>query len=117
QFHDILPGGSIAWVHQEAEATYARVRQELEDLVATAAGAITGPGTGSSPGSAPDATWVLNAGPWPRREVVAVPASLARPVAASGQPLSDGSVATLVAVPASGAVRVGPGSAGQQEAT
>ncbi len=25
QFHDILPGSSIAWVHREAEATYARV--------------------------------------------------------------------------------------------
>ncbi len=30
QFHDILPGSSIAWVHREAERTYAAVAAELE---------------------------------------------------------------------------------------
>ena len=37
QFHDILPGSSIAWVHREAEATYAAVPAELEEIVAAAA--------------------------------------------------------------------------------
>jgi alpha-mannosidase len=30
QFHDILPGSSIAWVHAEAEATHAEVAERLE---------------------------------------------------------------------------------------
>ena len=29
QFHDILPGSSIAWVHREAEATYARRKRRF----------------------------------------------------------------------------------------
>ena len=33
QFHDILPGSSIAWVHREAEENYARVIGELEALL------------------------------------------------------------------------------------
>ena len=33
QFHDILPGSSIAWVHRESRATYPRALAELEQLV------------------------------------------------------------------------------------
>ncbi|GGN12736.1 alpha-mannosidase [Lentzea pudingi] len=44
QFHDILPGSSIAWVHREAEATYARVASELKALTATAIDALKGEG-------------------------------------------------------------------------
>jgi len=44
QFHDILPGTSIAWVHQEAERTYARLEAELDPLIAAALSALTGPG-------------------------------------------------------------------------
>ncbi len=33
QFHDILPGSSIAWVHREAERRYAEVAQALERLI------------------------------------------------------------------------------------
>jgi alpha-mannosidase len=33
QFHDILPGSSIAWVHREARATYARVMAGLETII------------------------------------------------------------------------------------
>ncbi|MCB1251781.1 MAG: hypothetical protein KDB39_00720, partial [Austwickia sp.] len=32
QFHDILPGSSITWVHREAEETYAAVAAELQAL-------------------------------------------------------------------------------------
>lgn len=31
QFHDILPGSSIAWVHRDAEATFDRVARELTE--------------------------------------------------------------------------------------
>ncbi|MFG1679630.1 alpha-mannosidase [Nonomuraea sp. NPDC049269] len=81
QFHDILPGSSIAWVHREAEATYARVRTELEEIITAAVSAIAGDG---------EATWVCNAAPRPRAEVVTAP---------------DGS-AVFVEVPASGVVRL-----------
>src|SRR4029453_3462074 len=39
QFHDILPGSSIAWVHREARDTYDHIRNELETLIARAVGA------------------------------------------------------------------------------
>ncbi|MEU8110483.1 glycoside hydrolase family 38 C-terminal domain-containing protein [Nonomuraea muscovyensis] len=42
QFHDILPGSSIAWVHREAERTYAAVAEELDALVGAAQRALAG---------------------------------------------------------------------------
>lgn len=62
QFHDILPGTSIAWVHREAEARYAEVAVALERLIATALSALVGPGT---------LPIVVNAGP---RRIGDVPA-------------------------------------------
>ncbi|MGB4779119.1 alpha-mannosidase [Microbacterium sp.] len=44
QFHDILPGTSIAWVHQEAERTYAQVERDLTALITAALGTLTGEG-------------------------------------------------------------------------
>ncbi|KIZ16945.1 alpha-mannosidase [Streptomyces natalensis] len=45
QFHDILPGSSIAWVHREAERTYAAVAAELEEIIGAALGALAGGGS------------------------------------------------------------------------
>ena len=45
QFHDILPGSSIAWVHREAEATYEVVKAELAAIVDGAIRALAGSGT------------------------------------------------------------------------
>jgi alpha-mannosidase len=59
QFHDILPGSSIAWVHREAEAEYARVAEELRALTAEA---VTALGAGGPR--------VFNAGPCDRAEVI-----------------------------------------------
>ncbi|MEU6373092.1 glycoside hydrolase family 38 C-terminal domain-containing protein [Streptomyces sp. NPDC046909] len=59
QFHDILPGSSIAWVHREAEAEYARVAGELEALTAEAVAALGGGGAR-----------VFNTSPYDRAEVV-----------------------------------------------
>ncbi|MDX2731298.1 MULTISPECIES: alpha-mannosidase [unclassified Streptomyces] len=42
QFHDILPGSSIAWVHREAEKTYAAVADELNAIIAAAQRALAG---------------------------------------------------------------------------
>src|SRR5690606_5564183 len=45
QFHDILPGTSIAWVHREAERRYAEVLASTERMIAQALGVGTGEGT------------------------------------------------------------------------
>lgn len=44
QFHDILPGTSIAWVHREARETYARLQEELTALSEEAQRALAGEG-------------------------------------------------------------------------
>ncbi len=44
QFHDILPGCSIAWVHQQARGTYAELAERLERIIRSALAALTGPG-------------------------------------------------------------------------
>ncbi len=44
QFHDILPGTSIAWVHQEVEEANADVERTLERIIAAALAALSGPG-------------------------------------------------------------------------
>ncbi|GAB3564043.1 alpha-mannosidase [Spelaeicoccus albus] len=40
QFHDILPGSSIAWVHREAAENYAQVAAELRRLIDAAQSAL-----------------------------------------------------------------------------
>ncbi|MBU3865858.1 alpha-mannosidase [Streptomyces sp. 4503] len=85
QFHDILPGTSIAWVHQQAEREYGEIRDELEGLIADAAGRL--PGAAGA---------LLNAGPYARREV-----ALVRGAELPGaQRLSDGRSAVLAEVAA-----------------
>ena len=44
QFHDILPGSSIAWVHREAADNYARVAADLERIIAASISALAGDG-------------------------------------------------------------------------
>ncbi len=44
QFHDILPGSSIAWVHREARAAYAEVARELNEIIDRAVQALAGAG-------------------------------------------------------------------------
>ncbi|PCN48391.1 alpha-mannosidase [Curtobacterium sp. 'Ferrero'] len=44
QFHDILPGSSIAWVYEVAEENYARVAAVLEELIGTATTALANGG-------------------------------------------------------------------------
>jgi alpha-mannosidase len=63
QFHDILPGTSIAWVHQEAERNYARVAEELEGVIERSLAALAGGGTGEV---------AVNAGPYARHGVPAL---------------------------------------------
>ncbi|OPF76005.1 alpha-mannosidase [Streptomyces antioxidans] len=69
QFHDILPGSSIAWVHREARATYARVAEELEGIIGGAQRALAGAGGTRE--------LVFNSAPHTRRGVPAGGASAA----------------------------------------
>jgi alpha-mannosidase len=55
QFHDILPGSSIAWVYRVAEENYARVEAELEQIIGDAISALGGSAGGVG---------VLNASPF-----------------------------------------------------
>ncbi|BCL26039.1 alpha-mannosidase [Streptomyces aurantiacus] len=45
QFHDILPGSSIAWVHREARKTYDTIAEELTGIIGAAQRALAGDGT------------------------------------------------------------------------
>ncbi|MEN0128910.1 MAG: glycoside hydrolase family 38 C-terminal domain-containing protein [Brevundimonas sp.] len=86
QFHDILPGSSIGWVHRQAEETYADAAEKLEALIATAAGAAVG--QGGTP-------LLLNAAPHARSGVAALGAAQVQ--ASAGEPVelireTDGTV-------------------------
>ncbi|MCC9306572.1 glycosyl hydrolase-related protein [Kitasatospora sp. RB6PN24] len=67
QFHDILPGSSISWVHQEAEQAHADVLAELGGIVDAAQRALAGEG---------DQQVVFNAAPHARDGVPALGAAL-----------------------------------------
>ncbi|MFZ3493246.1 alpha-mannosidase [Streptomyces sp. 5.8] len=67
QFHDILPGSSIAWVHREARETYARVREELTAITVAAQTALAGEG---------EEELVFNCAPHARRGIPAGGAGL-----------------------------------------
>lgn len=75
QFHDILPGSAIAWVHRDAERNYAAIGRELEELVGAAQSALAGEGT---------ADLVFNAAP---HERAGVPALGAAPASAAEAPV------------------------------
>ncbi|WP_441783366.1 alpha-mannosidase [Leifsonia sp. 2TAF2] len=63
QFHDILPGSSIAWVHQDAEAAYERVAAILGGIIDSSLGALAGDG---------DALLAANSGPLAQHSVPAM---------------------------------------------
>lgn len=45
QFHDILPGSSIAWVHREAERNYADLADAVGGIIAASLASLAGAGT------------------------------------------------------------------------
>lgn len=73
QFHDILPGSSIAWVHRESRRTYQRLFGELEAIITAAQQALAGG----------DGELVFNGAP---HERAGVPAGGAAPAAAVDAP-------------------------------
>jgi alpha-mannosidase len=95
QFHDILPGSSIAWVHREARDTYEEVRAELADLVAEAVTQL----------GAADGLVALNSSPYDRGQVIELDAeaSAVLPSGAQSQPLDEGRTAVFARSPGLGA--------------
>jgi alpha-mannosidase len=63
QFHDILPGSSIAWVHQEAERNYREIAILLDRQIGESLSALAGAG---------DVELDFNAGPYPLGNVAAL---------------------------------------------
>ncbi|ATG50486.1 alpha-mannosidase [Brachybacterium vulturis] len=61
QFHDILPGSSIAWVHRDARADHAEILSETARLTGEGLALLA---------AGPEAIGLLNPGPHPRREVI-----------------------------------------------
>ncbi|MFB6615462.1 alpha-mannosidase [Streptomyces sp. NPDC056367] len=79
QFHDILPGSSIAWVHREARETYEKVREELQGITLAAQQALAGEGAEEL---------VFNCAPHTRRGIPAGGAG--RPADGARQPVTAG---------------------------
>jgi alpha-mannosidase len=83
QFHDILPGSSIAWVNRDARADHAGILERCEDLTARGLALLTGrepepadvtgvaDATGAAgPGASTVGRSLLNVSPHPRTEVI-----------------------------------------------
>lgn len=68
QFHDILPGSSIAWVHRDAERNYAAIATRLEAIIESATRTLAGQG---------DRRLAFNAAPHDRDGVPALGAAVA----------------------------------------
>jgi alpha-mannosidase len=79
QFHDILPGSSIAWVHADAERNYAQVAEELEEIIADSLRTLAGEG---------EVDLVANAAPHARNGVPAL--GIGEAVVAHGSTVEPG---------------------------
>ncbi len=90
QFHDILPGSSIGWVHREAESTYVALIGQLTEIIDDALGVL-----------ATDAPQLANSAPHDRDEVIVFGSDgepLGSPrtsIAGSGLDPADGTVQVL----------------------
>jgi alpha-mannosidase len=94
QFHDILPGSSIAWVHDDAEAVFARVEAELELRIGGSLRSLVPPGR-----------WLANPADTPLDAIIVVPGSVSSGLRSDDHPmqeLADGTVALHASAPALG---------------
>jgi alpha-mannosidase len=97
QFHDILPGSSIGWVHEEAVIALQRVVSEAAVCGESSLASLVRPHSG---------TTVVNTVAAERAEVSALPAT----TATSGQPLHDGRTASWLTSPGLGLSAAGTGA-------
>ena len=89
QFHDILPGSSIAWVHREAAERYAEIAADLQAIIGTSMVALADASLAGDSLSVRTARHpagpaaIFNSSPYPRRGIA--PFSAAVPAPATGQ--------------------------------
>ncbi|NQY58130.1 MAG: alpha-mannosidase [Ilumatobacteraceae bacterium] len=91
QFHDILPGSSIAWAHQDAERVFAEVAAHVEQRIAEVLDRTVPPGR-----------WVANPADAAIDGVTVFPAGTTIDTESSSaaiQTLADGDVAVAISVP------------------
>ncbi|MDR2348678.1 MAG: glycosyl hydrolase-related protein [Bifidobacteriaceae bacterium] len=109
QFHDILPGSSIAWVNAEARGDYAELSGRLEDLIGDALATLAGPDPAPAVWNATAEPWsgapAGGAAPTPGQRPAGEPGPMprAQPSADGGFRLDNARLAVLVAP--DGAVR------------
>jgi alpha-mannosidase len=124
QFHDMLPGSSIHWVHEDSQADYATVRLIADDVIERACGAIA---AGIEAADAGAGVVVFNAGSHARSELVELEPSalgaelpggalVARDAGGTAVPvqeLADGKLGFVASVPGCGWARyaLAPGAA------
>jgi alpha-mannosidase len=89
QFHDILPGSAIAWVHREAEQRHAEVTESLEGIIARSLDALAGAASDGGLSDGTTATLVANSAPFAR---AGVPALGIAPAIADPAPVTATSV-------------------------
>ncbi|MGO3855521.1 MAG: alpha-mannosidase [Glutamicibacter arilaitensis] len=91
QFHDILPGTSIAWVHREVVARYAQIIEQAQALILAAQQQLAG--AGSTPIAFNGAAFTRNALAFGQAKPVQAPAGTAvQAIAADGGYVLDNSV-------------------------
>ncbi|MGA7205881.1 MAG: glycoside hydrolase family 38 C-terminal domain-containing protein, partial [Specibacter sp.] len=95
QFHDILPGSSIAWVHREAAERYAEMTADLNTIISRAQGAlatsVVEPVEVSTTTSSTTAKLVFNGSPFARNGVAAFSAGIPAAAQAAVTVKRDGS--------------------------
>ncbi len=100
QFHDILPGSSIRWVHDDAEEVFDRVGADLERRIEDSLQSVV-----------PAGTWLANAADAPIDEVVVTAGDALDGVeheSGTTQRLADGRAAFRATVPPFGVAPVAP---------
>jgi alpha-mannosidase len=70
QFHDVIPGSSIAWVHDDTEAAHAELLADVDDLLTTVLGSGPRATPPEAPGAARNEVVAANPAPFPVRGVV-----------------------------------------------
>lgn len=88
QFHDIIPGSSIAKVYAEAEAGYAAVLDAAGRTASAAAGKLMR--------SKKDAVSVFNSLSWERQALVPLPSGFSGAVTEAGEPVATQRIANVL---------------------
>jgi alpha-mannosidase len=93
QFHDILPGSAIAWVHRDTERNHASIQARAEQIIADATAALAGAASADAAGT--EETVLLNTAPVARDGVAAYSAGAVAPAAEGVSVAREGEQVTL----------------------